>query len=101
MRLIDADALRKQFEDRSLEDFTHLHFIDAIDSAPTVEDRPSGDFLRCPLCGAVEAGFSEVKEDALSSGEWVCPKCKTHIIGSRGNYCPMCGKRLDEETDDE
>lgn len=36
MRLIDADALRKQFEDRSLEDFTHLHFIDAIDNAPTV-----------------------------------------------------------------
>lgn len=41
MRPIDADVLKKQFEDRSLEDFTHLHFIDAIDNAPTV---PLPDF---------------------------------------------------------
>lgn len=71
------------------------------DKVDIVHDYQGGDFLRCPLCGAVEAGFSEVKEDALSSGEWVCPKCKTHIIGSRGNYCPMCGKRLDEEAENE
>lgn len=37
MRLIDAEALKKQFEDRTLEDFTCYHFIEAIDNAPTVE----------------------------------------------------------------
>lgn len=33
------------------------------DNVDIVHDYRGGDFLRCPLCGAVEAGFSEVKDE--------------------------------------
>lgn len=39
---ISRSKLRKQFEDRSLEDFTHLHFIDAIDNAPEFGEEDYG-----------------------------------------------------------
>ena len=38
MRLIDADELRKQWsaDDACESDYTHLHFLESIDSAPTI-----------------------------------------------------------------
>jgi hypothetical protein len=38
MRLIDADELRKQWstDDACEHDYTHLHFLESIDSAPTI-----------------------------------------------------------------
>lgn len=27
--------------------------------------------------------------------EWICPTCDNHIIGIQGNYCPICGQRLE------
>ena len=39
MRLIDADELRKQWsaDDACDHDYTHLHFLASIDSAPTID----------------------------------------------------------------
>ena len=61
MRCIDADALKKQFEERSLEDFTHIHFIDAIDNAPTIEERPTGEWINKRLWDNTHI--------------WVCSEC--------------------------
>lgn len=88
-RLIDADALKEQFKDRSLEDFTHLHFIDAINNAPTV-DRPQGEWIeeavpvgligrgnrqrRCSLCGHrdIQAKTQEVPYCWFCGAEMRC-----------------------------
>ena len=62
MRLIDADALKEQFKDRSLEDFTYLHFIDAIDNTPTIESQPSSCVLmEFGKCSYNETGCSDCK----------------------------------------
>ena len=74
MRLVDADELRKQFEDRSLEDFTHLHFIDAIDNAPTVE--PTFGLFKDMLCSECEKKCNECVykadfKERLENGEQI------------------------------
>lgn len=38
------------------------------DNVDIVHDYRGGDFLKCPLCGAVEAGFSEVSEEVSKDG---------------------------------
>lgn len=92
MRLIDADALKEQFKDRSLEDFTHLHFIDAIDNAPTVDER-EGEWERIDIWagGNYVGGF--IHKD--------CPMIKVsdHCLYSpwEYRYCPNCGKKMDSE----
>ena len=51
MRLIDADILREKWEDDecSLHNYTNLHFLDAIDNAPTVDAEPvrHGNWIPC------------------------------------------------------
>ena len=37
------------------------NIVDHIDIA---YDYRGGDFLRCPACGAIEPGFTEIKEEA-------------------------------------
>lgn len=62
MRLIDADALKEQFKDKSLEDFTYLHFIEAIDNSPTIESQPSSCILmEFGECSYKETGCSDCK----------------------------------------
>lgn len=109
-RLIDADALKEKFKDRSLEDFTHLHFIDAIDNAPTVE------------CTWIISGKRYgKKEEALKylrpHGEWIkedkpyendfvlvntCSICGESFIyhGTNANFCPNCGADMREADND-
>ena len=115
MRLIDADELRKQFEDRSLEDFTHLHFIDAIDNAPTIE--PETKLVANVTFNKeeVEELVEKAKADVLAQierpqgewikvqGEWItdmtykicfkCSECDGHF-GYPFNFCPNCGARM-------
>jgi len=56
MRTIDADALKKQFEDRTLEDFTCYHFIEAIDNAPTLPEE-DGKYLLWGIVTENEEGY--------------------------------------------
>ena len=106
-RLIDADALRKQFEDRSLEDFTYLHFIDAIDDAPTVEPRTEygtdGQAYRLFISGGqvVPDMLQGWKYEERPKGEWIvvsngttnhyaCSKCG-HAGDFQDKFCRECG----------
>lgn len=121
MRLIDADALRKQFEDRSLEDFTYLHFIDAIDDAPTVEPRTEygtdGQAYRLFISGGqvVPDMLQGWKYEERPRGEWIvvsndiinhhvdciCSKCG-HAGDFQDKFCRECGvdmRGADNETD--
>lgn len=82
MRLIDADELRKQFEDRSLEDFTYLHFINAIDNAPTVE-QPQGEWINREAVSNTIFPFWERYE---------CNQC--HKFNGYSNFCPNCGAKM-------
>lgn len=102
-RLIDADALKEQFKDRSLEDFTHLHFIDAIDNAPTIEySKNSLDY---------DYGFAEgLRRAREKKGSWIdsgyaleeyrewgqCSVCGGGMFQS--DFCPNCGADMREET---
>lgn len=96
--LISRSALRKQFEDRSLEDFTHLHFIDAIDKAPTVEQNWRFYY---------DHGYSQAKRDfERPQGEWVKDEehsivfdiFKCSLCGGGGHthfrFCPNCGAKM-------
>lgn len=96
MRLIDADALKEQFKDRSLEDFTHLHFIDAIDNAPTVEQK--------------KGKWIVAKQDCHGIHEIECPFCKynkgkdfnsfiTITFDVFPPFCEKCGADLRGEEE--
>lgn len=90
MRAIDADELRKQFDtdDAYLHDYTNIHFLKAIDNAPTVRN----EYMR-----GYEAAEREYKRP---QGEWIdgyCNKCgaSTPCDGwgrdRESNFCPNCG----------
>lgn len=101
MRLIDADVLRKQFEDRTLEDFTCYHFLSAIDNAPTVD-------MNTELSVAYLKGRRQGQSDERPQGEWIpneksiysslfsynsgrhCSICG-RVVEFSENYCPKCG----------
>lgn len=96
MRLIDADALKEQFKDRSLEDFTYLHFIDAIEDAPTIEERPKGKwrsvgfengyaFCICSNCGNTTRLYRDSKNEF----------CCIADIRNKVIACLYCGAKMD------
>lgn len=88
MRLIDADALKEVFKE------TNVHYggkiKELIDEAPTVKERPQGEwidhsdegFVECPFCGS--ATNCEDNKDEL-------------------HYCWNCGAEMrpEEETKDD
>ena len=95
MRTIDADALRQQFEDRTLEDFTCYHFLSAIDNAPTVE--PCYQTTSCLDCKMYDKEnyncprFCEVIRSAIgerSQGEFV-KRLNDQIEKSVCKFCQM------------
>lgn len=91
MRLIDADALKKQFPENigvGLWHFTGVWAV--IANAPTIEAElvRHGEWCifrdgcvllaECSECGTVQSG--------IAAAQW--------------DYCPMCGSRMDGGTDD-
>lgn len=83
MRLIDADALIKYWEQDCGRKFVADYFIHTIEVAPTIEERPTGewvhdkkslwDIAKCSLCGETTIGYRD------------------------SNYCPKCGAKMKEE----
>lgn len=95
MRLIDADALRKDVEkDRDASDMPKMWYqgveyaINHIIHAPTVDPMKHGHWIevdtqyidetKCSNCGVVE----------FFNKGW-----------KRFNFCPNCGSKMDEVTD--
>lgn len=98
MRLIDADELKKQFEDRTLEDFTCYHFTKAIDNAPTIE------WTDIELMGYVNGEqITKIKPSKIE-GHWeegmqgyycsICDEIDEDYW--KHNYCPNCGAIMKE-----
>lgn len=82
MRLIDADALRKEFErEGELNPCDRLFWgkvLSVIDNAPTIEERPKGK-------------WEFVQYDANPNiGNWHCTNCRGIAI-AQYNFCPTCG----------
>lgn len=96
VRLIDANALREALDN----DFQLSVYLDnKIDEAPTIDAIPvvhakwekSEDFLlkmldlhaiKCSSCG--EEGYFDEEGD---------------VVAMHYNYCPICGARMDLESD--
>ena len=88
MRLIDADELKKAI-DKYCEDYQGFDgVIDIIDNAPTVEERPQGEWI--------------IIKSPLSNETIVkCNKCGEEFIGNDVedyNYCPICGADMRKEN---
>lgn len=87
MRLIDADALIDLLDDEFRHDmaFTAMNLYSMVNSATTIEARPTGkwipnceayyDGLRCSVCGELLPCSDEYHYDA--------------------NYCPHCGAKME------
>ena len=72
--LISREALKKQFEDRTLEDFNCYHFIEAIDNAPPVPERD----------------YSQGWHDAITKALNECNKHPFDV----SEFCPFCGAEM-------
>ena len=93
MRLIDADALMEDING-SINEMTNVGIMvdcdwlwaklnDALDKAPTVEERKTGKWTMdgfCTVCG----------EEAIT--EW--NDCGGELAFTK--YCPNCGARIEE-----
>ena len=92
MRLIDADALKAVFEEKSSEAVCGVELckaiISRIDEAPTVDAEP------------VRHGEWEMKPDPFGFFHDipVCSECGcTTKMREKTKHCPNCGARMDEE----
>ena len=85
MRLIDADPFGVIFLQGKSEDFIEgaLFILDKIYEAPTVEERPSGEWVW------------KLDEETGESG-WNCPVCN-EFGDCKSPYCPNCGADMRKE----
>lgn len=97
MRLIDADPFGVvSFQGKS-EDFIEgaLFILDKIYEAPTIEERPQGEWLsHYDYCK---------KHDCIPSGLiafWWCNQCEQGVE-IKTNFCPNCGARMQKEGEAE
>ena len=75
MRLIDADALKREFETTPYNDYDDLLRTERlIDDAPTVPERQKGEWIK------------------YDNGFIACPFCKFDTKHGRWwKFCPNCG----------
>jgi hypothetical protein len=72
MRLINADALKDDIKSRFLTVSKKRLLCRIIDKAPTVEQRPQGEWI------------------FVSRNCWKCPCCQ-ELTNEGKNFCPNCG----------
>ena len=112
MRLIDADALESDKFNRHFDDYA----FQVIDNAPTIDTIKRGHWIVLQN-RAVESicYWSEEQKKADKKGAGIAAKCKcsncnwrTNFMGyvktgieNMFNYCPNCGAKMDEVTDNE
>lgn len=98
MRLIDADALKRNLiKDHLIDsDLPYFSAIEAIDNAPTVEDRPQGEWIEWTdeRFGGVTIYCSECNKDAL------CKYEDGVFRQMKSDYCPNCGAKMEAENDE-
>lgn len=101
MRLIDADELKKNFQDElckgiacaecsmQVEGFCRVERW--IDIAPTIEAEPikHGRWINEQLASTSGGSYSVVR----------CSVCKAQFPMYKTNYCPNCGARMDEQQE--
>ena len=89
MRLIDADALKEDFEYAVFDDVgtsDYEKMLEIIDSQPTLE-RPHGEWIET--------------DNRWGVGAWECSACTMYTI-QRFDFCPHCGAsmKVEGEVDD-
>ena len=120
MRLIDADKLKKTFEDTVVVSPMPYAFVkQIIDNAPTVE-YPEAITIKCDteegkqkLLSALRNASARLEvraEEDRPTGKWVfidndvgwdkCSNCNwTDTRCHSWNYCPNCGARMEAENE--
>lgn len=108
MRLINADALIKQFEWLELCRLSKNEIYQIIHESPTVA-------VNCNDCDGYEAGYSAGLKDAeRPQGEWLhesildyrCSICNSFPL-DRGDYpelsayCPHCGAKMEVQNEED
>ena len=102
MRLINADALKKDIDTEWLTPQTKMAFFKIIDNAPTVDTFTFDDMKKGINVGYKAGRLSEKWE--RPHGEWIdictlpiirkCSICGNEIgneMGFYNNFCPKCG----------
>lgn len=98
MRLIDANALKKAFEDTELGEHSLIESVLAagvyagIDNAPTIDAVPV-------VHGRWESCWEDWRHQLEGNK---CSVCGFEYFGNLFKYCPDCGAKMDKEaTNDE
>lgn len=83
MRLIDADALKRELEFWVLSGFYRHILLEHIDNAPTVE-RPKGKWIK------EDKPWGGFGDSVLVN---TCSECGESFVyhGNNPKYCPECG----------
>lgn len=105
MRLIDADELKKKFNERSYWTYTHEYgdaipigrIMSGIDNAPTV--------IVMDLCSKAPLYCGECRRER-PQGKWIVENdvyCKCPFCGFKdvkySNYCPDCGAKMERREE--
>jgi RNA polymerase subunit RPABC4/transcription elongation factor Spt4 len=77
--LISREALKKRVDEVFYND--EIEFKDLIDNAPTVEERPHGEWIK-----HIDDLYPEDSTEE-------CPFCheEQRLVGNDDNFCPNCG----------
>lgn len=108
MRLIDADALKKEVEsimsetmDMSFQIYAQ-GFCTTIDNAPTIDacpyyhHEPTGE----PFCEMEDRRHGTWKDIDGDGTYWLCSVCG-EVLCCNNNFCPNCGAKMDGERSEE
>lgn len=97
MRLIDADALENEVDTWGCNDYDKFDFLEAINKAPTIEERPKGKW-KC-FIGSAFYGLDEDYEPIWRDRKiYHCSKCNRRTI-IKEKFCPECGAEMEADND--